>query len=90
MTKEKGDELVVLLRQLGVKINNLPNPTNAGELLIAFAAYQFFEINNIEYTCCAFENASSQNDVLVYGGGSNFGGENSRVGYYIKKIRVSR
>lgn len=85
MNKEKDDELVVLLRQLGGKIKYLPNPGNAGDSLIACATYQFFERNNIEYTCCTSEKDISDGDILVYGGGGNFGGENSRVGYYIKK-----
>lgn len=90
MNKEKDDELVVLIQQLGGKVNYLPNPGNAGDSLIACATYQFFERNNIEYKCCQSEKDISDNDILVYGGGGNFGGENSRVGYYIKKIRFSR
>ncbi|GFD77581.1 hypothetical protein KUL118_04430 [Tenacibaculum sp. KUL118] len=85
MNTDKNDELVVLLHQLGGKINYLPNPGNAGDSLIACATYQFFERNNIEYTCCTSEKNISDGDILVYGGGGNFGGENSRVGYYIKK-----
>ena len=90
MNKEKDDELVVLIQQLSGKINYLPNPGNAGDSLIACATYQFFERNNIEYKCCQSEKDISDNDILVYGGGGNFGGENSRVGYYIKEIRFSR
>ena len=85
MNTEKDDELVVLLHQLGGKINYLPNPGNAGDSLIACATYQFFERNKIEFITCKSENDISENDILVYGGGGNFGGENSRVGYYIKK-----
>ena len=62
MIKEKDDELVVLIQQLGGKVNYLPNPGNAGDSLIACATYQFFERNNIEYKCCQSEKDISDDD----------------------------
>ena len=85
MNTEKDDELVVLLHQLGGKINYLPNPGNAGDSLIACATFQFFERNNISYSVCSSENDIEAGDVFVFGGGGNFGGEKSRVAYYLRK-----
>lgn len=77
--------LINLLKGFKQDIAYLPNPGNAGDSLIACSTLQFFEKNEINYRVCLSEKHIKSTDVLVYGGGGNFGGANSRVGYYIEK-----
>ena len=77
-------DLAAFFHDLQEKIYFLPNPGNAGDSLIAAATFQFFEIHNITYEVVTNDNFDSSGKIVVYGGGGNFGGINSRVAHFIK------
>jgi exopolysaccharide biosynthesis predicted pyruvyltransferase EpsI len=77
-------DLVVFFHNLAEKIFFLPNPGNAGDSLIAAATFQFFEKHNIAYEIVTNNQFDSKGKIIVYGGGGNFGGINSRVAHFIK------
>ena len=48
----------------------VPNPGNAGDVLIAYATLQLFDQLNIKYQICSSSN-KFDNEVILYGGGGN-------------------
>lgn len=82
-------ELGKLLKSFDEKIYFYPNPGNAGDSLIACATYQFFDKNNINYEIVLDAQFDASGKTIVYGGGGNFGGEQSRAGEFVKKYKDS-
>ncbi len=89
MTELDSRSLPVLLKKLDEKIYFYPNPGNAGDSLIACATFQFFEKHNVNYEIVADGNFDGTGKTVVYGGGGNFGGEESRAGRFVRKYKDS-
>lgn len=81
------DQLASVLKELDQKIYYYPNPGNAGDSLIACATYQFFDRHNINYETVLDPEFDSTGKTIVYAGGGNFGGSNSRVARFIIKYK---
>lgn len=77
-------DLADFFQRLQEKIYFLPNPGNAGDSLIAAATFQFFERHHISYEVVTNDSFDSKGKIVVYGGGGNFGGINSRVATFIQ------
>jgi len=78
-------ELGKLLKSFDDTIYYFPNQGNAGDSLIAWATFQFFDKYNIRYEIVSENNFDSLNKTVVYGGGGNFGGEDSRAAQFVLK-----
>ncbi len=87
MTELNKLSLVELLKGLDTKLYFYPNPGNAGDSLIACATFQFFEKHGINYETVGDNNFDATNKTVVYGGGGNFGGEESRAGKFVSKYK---
>lgn len=85
MNELNRESLIELLRKLDSHFYYYPNPGNAGDSLIACATLQFFENANLSYEIVLNNDFDSTGKTVLYGGGGNFGGGNSRVGMFIQK-----
>ena len=83
MNELNKESLLNLLQSLDNHFYYYPNPGNAGDSLIGCATLQFFNDNNLSYDIVLDTNFSAKGKTVVYGGGGNFGGDNSRVGKFI-------
>ena len=85
MNELDKNSLLNLLQDLDSHFYYYPNPGNAGDSLIACATLQFFDDNNLSYDIVLDTNFSATGKTVVYSGGGNFGGDNSRVGQFLAK-----
>lgn len=79
------DSLYTLLHKFKEKIYYFPNQGNAGDSLITAATILYFEKYGIEFEVINPDNFLPINKIIVYGGGGNFGGEQSRAARIINK-----
>lgn len=81
----KQSELTELLRSFNEKVYFYPNPGNAGDSLIAAATIQLFKELNLQFEVISSSNFDSKSKIVIYGGGGNFGGADSRVAKVVAK-----
>lgn len=87
MTELINDGLKKLLSSLDDHFYYIPNQGNAGDSLITCATLQFFEKSNISYDLILDHDFDATGRTVLYGGGGNFWGAQSRVGRYISKCK---
>lgn len=82
---EKTLNIADFLRTLDSSFIYYPNPGNAGDSLIASATFAYFEQAQLNYTVATRKHFDAKGKTLVYAGGGNFGGSQSRVGQFLKE-----
>ncbi|WP_152537542.1 polysaccharide pyruvyl transferase family protein [Catenovulum agarivorans] len=81
------DSLEQLLKSFEENVYFYPNPGNAGDSLIACATFQFFDKIGLNYELVKDASFDATGKTVMYGGGGNFGGEESRAGQFVKKYK---
>ncbi len=85
MTELTTKNMVKLLKSLDNHLYLYPNPGNAGDSLITCATMQFFERYNISYEIVQDASFDSTGRTVLYAGGGNFGGTDSRAARFMQK-----
>lgn len=87
MSGAESVNLARFLLELKEKIYFYPNPGNAGDSLIVCATLQFFDRHNVNYEVISKPGFDAENKILVYAGGGNFGGDTSRVAFFLNEYK---
>jgi exopolysaccharide biosynthesis predicted pyruvyltransferase EpsI len=86
MNSNNNLDLAVLLHSLPKPIHFIGNPGNAGDSLITCATHQFFRKHEIDCKIWVDVKTVPIDGTIVYAGGGNFGGTNSRAAAYIQRF----
>ena len=79
--------LKIFLNSFNEKLYLIPNPGNAGDSLITAATLQFLKKYNFDFEVVLKPEFNADGKIILYSGGGNFGGKDSRAGRYILKYR---